>query len=77
MFCDTAAMNTGLDEEVRAMLEARRGDWRRIASEAGVSYSWISQFVRGLIPNPGFVTLRDLRDYLETDAATGAIAKAG
>jgi hypothetical protein len=53
-----------LDVEVRDMLEARRGDWPRIGVEAGVSYSWISKFVRGEIPNPGFVTLSNLRKYL-------------
>lgn len=57
-------MDTELDKDVRRLLEARRGEWKRIAAEAGVSYSWISQFVRDLIPNPGFVTLRDLRAHL-------------
>jgi transcriptional regulator with XRE-family HTH domain len=69
-------MSTELDTEVRAMLEKRRGDWKRIAADAEVSHSWISQFVRGLIPNPGYATLKKLREYLvsrpeqraETDA---------
>ena len=39
-----------IDTQVRTLLEARRGDWQRIAAEADVSHSWISQFVRGLIP---------------------------
>jgi len=53
-----------LDIEVKTALEARRGDWKQIAEESGISYSWISQFVREKIPNPGFATLRDLRAYL-------------
>ncbi len=61
-------MDTELDIEVRRLLQARRGEWKRIAAEAGVSYSWISQFVRDLIPNPGFVTLRDLRAHLLSSA---------
>ena len=51
-------MKTQLDSKVRAALEARRGDWPAIAQRAGVSHSWLSQFVRGLIPNPGIETLR-------------------
>lgn len=46
-----------LDLEVRAELERRRGEWPRIAAAAGVSHSWVSQFVRGLIPSPRYVTL--------------------
>lgn len=57
-------MSTDLDAEVRQMLEARRGDWRQIAVDAEVSHSWISQFVRGLIPNPGFATLKRLHVHL-------------
>jgi hypothetical protein len=53
-----------LDVEVRDMLEDRRGDWTSIAVSAGISHSWISKFVRGEIPNPGFVTLSNLRKYL-------------
>lgn len=59
-----------LDTDVRCLLERRRGEWRKIAEEAQVSHSWISQFVRGLIPNPGYATLRDLRAYLVEGAKT-------
>ncbi len=57
-------MNTPLDVEVRAALERKRGVWRRVAADTGVSYSWISQFVRNKIPNPGYATLVKLRDEL-------------
>lgn len=53
-------MSISLDTDVRAALESRRGEWRQIAEQSTVSYSWISQFVRGRIPNPGFQTLRGL-----------------
>lgn len=53
-----------LDVDVRELLESRRGEWTKIAEEAGVSHSWISQFVRGKIPNPGFGTLSMLHAYL-------------
>jgi transcriptional regulator with XRE-family HTH domain len=61
-----------LDTEVRDLLESRRGDWKQIAAESKVSYSWISQFVRGKIPNPGFATLTQLRDYLLNATAKAA-----
>ena len=54
----------GLDVEVRELLEKRRGDWPRIAKGGGVSHSWISQFVRQKIPNPGYATLRALWRYM-------------
>lgn len=57
-------MSTKLDEEVRSELNKRRGDWLVIAESADVSHSWISKFVNGHIPNPGFGTLSKLRDYL-------------
>jgi hypothetical protein len=63
-FCDDWRMSTDLDTEVRALLEQRRGEWKRIALSAGVSHSWISQFVRRKIPNPGYATLRDLKVQL-------------
>lgn len=70
-------MSTALDTEVLQALENRRGDWKRIAEESGVSYSWISKFANGHIPNPGFKTLSDLRVYLlGADAQEPAAAKA-
>lgn len=63
-------MQINLDAEVRALLEARRGDWKRIAEESGVSHSWISQFVRQKIPNPGFATLKAIYELLNKTTAT-------
>jgi transcriptional regulator with XRE-family HTH domain len=57
-------MDNPLDIEVRQALVQRRGQWPRIAEECDVSHSWISQFVRDKIPNPGFKTLTRLREYL-------------
>ncbi|MEV9328332.1 hypothetical protein AB0156_28000, partial [Klebsiella pneumoniae] len=61
---------------VRQALQKRRGDWKRIADESGVSYSWISKFVNEHIPNPGFATLTDLHRYLTADRPTAEPAKA-
>jgi len=58
------AMNAGLDITVREALQRRRGEWPALAEQAGVSHSWISQFVRGRIPNPGYRTLQKLAGAL-------------
>lgn len=62
-------MNTQLDAEVKQLLDARKGDWKRIAETYNVSYSWISKFMNGHIPNPGYAKLRDLRDALLAEPA--------
>lgn len=51
---------TDFDVQIRERLQQRRGEWPVIAKAADVSHSWISQFVRGLIPNPGYRTLQKL-----------------
>ena len=59
-----------LVDELKVILEARRGDWQKIADDSQlVSHSWISQFMRGLIANPGYGTLVKLRAYLERHPA--------
>lgn len=63
-------MDTDLDTQVRELLEKRRGDWPTIATASGVSYSWLSQFVRAKIPNPGYVTLKKLHAVLVELPAT-------
>jgi hypothetical protein len=57
---------TDLISEVTYLLNLRRGEWQQIAADqaSGVSYSWLSKFANGHIENPGYVTLRTLRDYL-------------
>jgi len=62
-------MNTPLDQAVRISLLARRGDWGEIAASARVSHSWMSKFVNGRIPNPGYATLRRLGECLGVDRA--------
>jgi transcriptional regulator with XRE-family HTH domain len=66
---------TALDEQIRRELDSRRGEWRGIAQAADVSHSWISQFVRGLIPNPGYATLCRLQAQLWPKAAIKKPAK--
>lgn len=57
-------MDTELDTRLRAELDRRRGDWPKISKAADVSHSWVSQFVRGKIPNPGYATLKRLQAAL-------------
>lgn len=70
-------MEDSLDTEVKTLLDARKGNWQTIAEDpaAGVSYSWLSKFVNGHIDNPGYATLKRLRDYLK-GAPTPESAKA-
>jgi hypothetical protein len=59
-------MTKPLDIEVRDLLIARKGDWQSIAGEeSGVSYSWLSKFVNGHIPNPGYAKLAALQKLLK------------
>lgn len=62
-------MSTSFDVEVRQLLAARKGDWQAVAEKSGVSYSWLSKFVNGHIPNPGFGTLTKLHAHLTAPAA--------
>ena len=68
-------MSTTFDIDVRAALERRRGDWKRIAKDSGVSYSWLSKFANHKIANPGFDTLKAVH-AVTTAAASPAAATA-
>jgi transcriptional regulator with XRE-family HTH domain len=57
-------MHTNLDRFVIDRLKESKGDWQSIATKAGVSYSWLSKFSNGHIPNPGYVTLTRLHSVL-------------
>lgn len=59
-----------LDALVRDELNRRRGEWQRIATESGVSYSWLSKFVNEHIDNPGYETLKRLHAYLHNTRRT-------
>lgn len=57
-------MDPLLHIKLRDRLADARGQWRAIAEASGISYSWLSQFARGIITNPGYVTLCKLRPAL-------------
>ena len=69
MFGGMNTTNT-LDVEVRELLGARKGEWQTVASQAGISYSWLSKFFNGHIDNPGYQTLRSLHAVLVHASAT-------
>lgn len=74
----TSDVDSRLDRMVLEQLNQCRGEWRAVASSAGVSHSWISQFVRGKIPNPGFNTLLQLHRHLsEREQAVEPKAEGG
>lgn len=57
-------MSAKFDIAIRDRLSQRRGEWSDIAEQSGVSHSWISKFVNGRIPNPGYATLEKLSAVL-------------
>lgn len=63
-----ANMGNDLLKEVQDGLNARKGDWPKIAKEVpGVSYSWISQVGRGSYASePTYSRLRAVAEYLRT-----------
>lgn len=67
-------MENPLDIEVRQLLGARKGEWQSIASQTGISYSWLSKFFNGHIDNPGYQTLKGLHEHLKAPAAESARA---
>lgn len=64
------------DSELRERLIQRRGQWPKIAAGAEVSHSWLSQFARNKIPNPGFVTLKRLAEAMDALPGEGTQAHA-
>jgi hypothetical protein len=60
-----AAAVPDVDQQVIELLQARKGEWKRIAEESQVvSYSWITKFMCGHIPGAKIDTLKTLRDWL-------------
>ena len=70
-------MTTNLDSKIKDLLNAKRGDWPQIASASGVSYSWLSKFVNGHIPNPGYTTLVKLHECLKSQRSPRKAASQG
>ena len=56
-------------QRVRDRLNAVKGHWRQVEENARVSYSWLSQFARGVIKNPGIDTVIMVDDVVAAVAA--------
>lgn len=48
-----------------AAAQRHKGDWVSLAAESGVSYSWLTKFAQGHIPNPGIGTLSKLTTAIQ------------
>ena len=55
-------------DSLKARLIQRKGQWKKIATASGMSYSWLSQFANDRIPNPGVRSLRKLEAALRQAA---------
>ena len=64
--------NDDLLNEVREGICARKGEWKRMASEInGVSYSWIWQVGSGNYKSaPSYARLRAVREWLRANPIT-------
>ena len=50
--------------QTRGMLAKCRGRWPEVAARSGLSYPWLPKFARGLVPNPGVLTLHYVHETL-------------
>lgn len=55
-------------DKVITRLESRKGDWKQIADDADVSYSWLTKLAQKKIPNPGIKTIERLEKVLKKAA---------
>lgn len=51
--------------ELIAALQSRKGEWPTLARAADVSYSWLTKFAQGHIPNPGINTMQKVESVLD------------
>lgn len=51
-------------ESLIAAAQKHKGDWVALAAESGVSYSWMTKFAQGHIPDPRISTVKKLTTAL-------------
>lgn len=51
-----------LFRHVKDVVEREKGHWPRLATDSGVSYSWITKFGAGKVPSPNLRTLRKIAE---------------
>lgn len=57
-----------LETVLRDLLTERKGFWADITEATNVSHSWLSKFVNGHIPNPGYGTMKKVHEHLTSPA---------
>lgn len=57
-------MDKPLYPTVLSILDARKGEWKLIAQESGVSYSTLCKIAQGHIESPSVHVVQKLYDYL-------------
>lgn len=63
-------MTSSLVEQTRASLTRYHGRYPEIGRKAKLSYSWVTKFAQGRVPNPTIRNIEALRKTLaELDAA--------
>jgi hypothetical protein len=63
-------MENSLHERVIAQLEARRGEWRRVADGSKVPYSTIRKIASRYTKNPGVQNLEKLDSFFDEESGT-------
>ncbi|MHB1952370.1 MAG: hypothetical protein ACYCOU_01360 [Sulfobacillus sp.] len=55
-----------LYDELISGLQVRKGAWRGLARDVGVSHSWLAKVYEGSIANPGVLHVQRVVDWLRT-----------
>lgn len=56
---------------LRDQLAARRGTWREICAETGLSYWWLTAFAQGRFDEPGLSKIERLQRYIAAHPLQG------
>lgn len=62
---DCLAMKPDLYQFSITRLQKLQGRWPEIADAVGVSYSWLTKFAAGRVPNAAYRRVAALADYLK------------
>lgn len=62
-------MDSSSTDYIRNRLERLRGQWTRVATESGVSYKTIKNFMQGKVKDPRHSNVEKLRNYLRRESA--------
>lgn len=47
-------MSTQMIAKAKQYAESRKGEWKALAREAGVTYPWLCKFMQNQIPDPSY-----------------------